>query len=559
MDPEELQVTSLGQLKEEEKPSNPAGHANEATILGTDSAVNTKYLTGYSLVLMMASITVISFLMLLDATIIATAIPRITSEFHSVLDIGWYGASYQLTNASLQPMAGKFYTYFSSKRTFIVFFAVFEVGSLICGLASSSKMLIVGRAVAGLGASGIQNGIFAIIAGSVPMAKRPALTGIGMGFSQLGLVLGPLIGGILTQYVTWRWCFYINLPLGAITAALLIAVRIPDQYTKPKVQSFASLLLEKLDLTGFVLFAASAIQFLLALQYGGNVHPWNSSTVIGLFCGAAGALIAFLLVENHKGPDAMIPLWMIRKRAVWCSCLVMLFSVSTTFCATYFLPIYFQTVKGVSPTMSGVDLLPNIVSQLLFAVVTGILVGKMGYYLPWGILAGILLSVGCGLISLYSLTTPMSQWIGYQIILGAGRGTGMQIPIIAIQNTLEPSEIAIATSLLMFGHTIGGAVFLTLGQTIFTSSLRVKIPEYAPSVEPNMVIAAGATAIRVVITDKIQLAGVLLAVSRSLNRVFYLTTGAAVGSFCFAWGMGWKDIRKKGGVLALNTDEEINV
>ena len=182
----------------------------------------------------------------------------------------------------------------------------------------------------------------------------------------------------------------------------------------------------------------------------------------------------------------------------------------------------------------------------------------------------------------------MSQWIGYQIILGAGRGIGMQIvcfplqffsspftpktysflvlivrnpqPIIAIQNTLQPSEIAIAMSLLMFGHTIGGAVFLTLGQTIFTSSLRVEILKYAPSVDSNTIIAAGATAIRVLITDKSQLAGVLLAVSRSLNRVFYLTAGAAVGSFCFAWGMGWKDIRKKKGeVLALNTDEEIKV
>jgi MFS family permease len=230
----------------------------------------------------------------------------------------------------------------------------------------------------------------------------PTLT---ISVSQLGLVLGPLIGGALTEYTTWRWCksavsfvvctiscllsylpylislalttillgFYINLPVGGMVAILLVFTHVPDQTIKPKGRSVLRTIQENLDLTGFVLFAPAAIQFLLALQYGGNQYAWNSVTVIGLFCGAGGTFIVFLAWEYHKGDAAMIPFSMVGKRAVWSSCLVMLFLMSMMFCASYYLPIYFQAVKGVSPMTSGVYLLPSILSQLLMAVVSGAL------------------------------------------------------------------------------------------------------------------------------------------------------------------------------------------
>lgn len=251
-------------------------------------------------------------------------------------------------------------------------------------------MLIIGRAIAGIGVSGSQNGAFTIVAASVPLEKRPALIGMLMGGSQLGLVIGPLIGGALTEYTSWRWCklswrrdvtsklantvlgFYINLPVGGVAALLTLLVQIPDQRVRPG-ESFIKILRSKFDFIGFFIFAPCIVMFLLALQYGGVDYPWESATVIGLFCGGGATLLVFVLWERHVGDDAMIPLSVIRQLEVWTACLTMLFLFTTVFVTSYYLPIYFQSVKDASPFTSGVNLLPGIVSQLAFAIFSGIL------------------------------------------------------------------------------------------------------------------------------------------------------------------------------------------
>ncbi|KIM97024.1 hypothetical protein OIDMADRAFT_44464 [Oidiodendron maius Zn] len=510
---------------------------SESALTIVPAAEELEWVSGVKLLSVITGVTLVCFLMLLDTSIVVTAIPRITSDFHSLPDVGWYGSAYQLASTALQPLTGKLYMNFKSKWTFITFFAVFELGSLICAIASSSRMLIAGRAVAGMGTSGMLNGALTIIAECVPMPKRPAV-------SQFGLVIGPLIGGVLTQYATWRWCFYINLPIGGAVAAMLIFVRIPDKIPKPKPMSVIRTLPSKLDLIGFALFAPAAIQLLLALQYGGIKFAWNSRQIIGLFCGAGATFVLFLAWDYYKGDAAMIPYSMVRKRTVWASCLVYGFLMGQLFCVSYYLPIYFQGVKGASPTLSGVYVLPGILSHVISSLGSGLAVGKLGYYLPFSVGSAVLIAIGNGLLSTLSPSTPTGKWIGYQIIIGVGRGFGLQMPIIAVQNTLPFTEIPIAMALVMFSQSLGGALFLSFSETIFTNSLQTLIPKYAPSVDPQIVINAGATGFRTMIKGA-DLAGVLVAYAKSVDRVFYLTVGAAVGCFSFAWAMGWKDIRKK--------------
>lgn len=231
-----------------------------------------------------------------------------------------------------------------------------------------------------------------------------------------------------------------------MVALLLVFIDIPDQAAKPPFKEVFNTIIHKLDLTGFVLFAPAAIQLLLALDYGQNKMPWHSATVIGLFCGAGGTFILFLAWEYYQGDKAMIPLAMVAKRKVWSSCLVMMSIFAITLSTTYYLPVYFQAIQNKSPMMSGVYILPSILSQLAVAVTSGALseyivdlsgawlcedtnknlVGKMGYYLPWAVASGILTSIGGGLLSTLTPYTETGKWVGYQILAGAGRGAGFQ-------------------------------------------------------------------------------------------------------------------------------------
>lgn len=509
-------------------------------------SLNHQWIEGPKLMLMMTGITLVAFLMLLDTSIISTATPRITSDFHSLNDVGWYGSAYQLASASLQPLTGRFYSTFNTKWTFLSFFFIFETGSLICAVATSSKMLIVGRAVAGMGGSGIQNGAFTIVAGSVPMPRRPALMGFLMGISQLGMVAGPLVGGALTSYVSWRWCFYINLPVGGLVAVLLVFLKIPEQIPKPKGLKSVTTVLGNLDLIGFTLFAPAAIMFLLALQYGGSTYPWSSATIIGLFTGAGVTFIIFMLWEYRVGDKAMIPYSIFTIRTVWASCVTYGFLASLLICGSYYLPIYFQAIKNASPIISGVDILPSIISQMISAILSGQLLGTLGYYLPLSVLGASLAAIGNGLISTFSTTTSTGRWIGYQIILGVGRGIGLQMPIIAVQNTLKLQQVPTAMAMVMFCQSFFSATFLSFSDVIFNNSLRTLIPQEAPDINVEAVIQAGATAFRSVVPTS-DLQAVLKAYSTSVNHVFYLAIGASCAAFLTCWGMGWTDIRKKQG------------
>ncbi|CAJ2509723.1 Uu.00g056230.m01.CDS01 [Anthostomella pinea] len=493
------------------------------------------YITGIQKSMVLFAVTLAAGLLFLDTAIIATAIPRITDEFKSLSDVDWYGGAYQLGMAAFMPLTGKIYHHFSSKWSFLGFFGVFELGSVLCGAATSFAMLIVGRTIAGMGGSGIVSGALTIIASSIPLDKRAAATGIMLGLSQLGVVLGPLIGGVLTQKSTWRWCFYINLPLGAPCALFMIFCRIPDQIEKLSPLAILPRLHHHLDLVGFLLFAGSVVQLLLAFEFGGNQFPWNSSTVIGLFVGAVATFVVWCFWNGRRGSAALIPVSMVVKRAVWTSSLSQAFSMTTLFIVSYYFPIFFQSVYNASPITSGVQLLPAILGQLIFAILSGVLVPKTGFTIPYALVGTALQAIGSGLFSTLAPHSPLGLWFGSEVLAGVGRGLAMQM----VNSSQEPYWAPLLIAALFT------SILLVVGNTMLDESLRSEIPKHAPNVDLDKVVAAGATGYRSIVGAD-DLPGVVLAYANSLDKIFYIGVACASLAFLISPGMGWIDIRKKG-------------
>ncbi|KAF8852801.1 efflux pump [Acephala macrosclerotiorum] len=506
-----------------------------------------QYVTGLKLQVVVGSVTFVLFLMVLDMSIIVTAIPRITSDFHSLPDMGWYGSAYLLSSCALQPLAGRLYTHLGSKSLFLSFLALFEVGSVLCGAAQSSKMLIVGRVVAGMGGSGLTNGALTIISAAAPMHKQPLLVGIMFGISQIGIICGPLIGGAFTEYVNWRWCFYVNLPIGAVAAVLLLMIHIPDRLSHNGSDKLTlQMLLSNLDLTGFALFASFAIMIELGLEWGGQGVPWKSARIIGLLCGGIVALALFAVWEYRVGENAMIPPSVAGRREVWTSCLYLGFFSGALLCFTYYLPTYFQAVKGVSPLISGVYMLSGIVPQLIMAIVSGLFIGKTGYYLPWALAGAVIACAAAGLVSTFTVHESTAKWVMYQFIGGFGRGCGLQAVsiITSITPSHTPEQNSLGMSLAAFGQTFGGSLALSIADILFEDGLVSGLESYAPSIDPSIIVKAGSTGFRQVVNSD-QLPGVLQAYTGAIDKTFYLAAAFSGVTFVLAWGMGWHKLRKE--------------
>ncbi|OQE41178.1 hypothetical protein PENCOP_c005G08329 [Penicillium coprophilum] len=530
-------------------------HSSDSVGSKDDTAEDeSKFPTGLALWSILVPVTIAYFLVFLDMCVVSTATPAITARFNSLVDVGWYGGAYQLGSSALQPLTGKIYSHFNTKWTFLTFFFIFELGSVVCGAAVSSPMFIVGRAIAGAGSSGIGNGAMTIISVILPRRKQAQFLGMNMGIGQLGIALGPILGGAFTQNVTWRWCFYINLPIGGALAILLLLFNIPEPVAKLPPRQVLGTAVKSLDLLGFMLISPAAVMFLLALQYGGTVHPWGSSVVIGLLVGAGVTFILFLIWEYRQGDGAMVPFAMLRKRIVWSAAGNLFFLLGAILVAEYYLAIYFQTVLHNSPIMSGVHMLPATLGLVLFTMLSGMMIEILGYYLPWNLAGSSMAAIGYGLMSMIKPTTSSSKWLGYQVLYGVGSGAMTSAPYIAIQNLVPPPQIPIAMAIIIFCQNMGGAVFLIAANSIFTNGLRKELQKNISEIgiNPDVLLSTGLSSIRSLVSGD-KLTAALKCYTTAINHVMYLGIGVSLATFAFGWGLGWVDIRK---VKELQTIQE---
>ncbi|PWY88906.1 MFS general substrate transporter, partial [Aspergillus sclerotioniger CBS 115572] len=502
------------------------------------------YPVGPRLIMVTISLMLAVFCVALDNTILSVAIPKITDDFKALNDIGWYASSYLLTTCAFQLLYGKLYTLFNIKAVFLVALFIFELGSLICGVSPTSTTLIVGRAIAGLGSAGIFNGALVTIAHTVALEKRPLFFGMIGGMYGIASVAGPLMGGAFTDHVNWRWCFYINLPIGGVTAVgLIFLLRLPTrQNVRP--QGFWNIV-AGLDPIGTALFVPAIICILLALQWGGVDYAWSNGRIIALFVLFAILLISFVVVQLMMNEKATVPRRIASQRTIAFASLFALCIGGSFFIMIYYIPIWFQAIRAADAVRSGIDSLPMILANVVGIVLSGALTTSTGYFTHWFFLSSIIMSIGAGLLTLLTVDASQAKWAGFLFLYGIGVGFGFQQGGIAAQAVLPLSDVSIGTATIMFIQMLGGSLFVSVAQNIFTKHLVANLAAlHIPGLDPATVASAGATSFRAVVSEE-YLPQVLVAYNSALIKIFQLSMILSCLSILGAVGIEWKNVKGK--------------
>ncbi|KAF2035828.1 multidrug resistance protein fnx1 [Setomelanomma holmii] len=436
--------------------------------------------------LIMFSLAVAVLLVALDITIVTTALPTISEEFKSASGYTWVGSAYLIAQSAATPIWGKVSDIFGRKPILLLTNAIFFVGSLLAGVSVNINMLIAARAVQGIGGGGLITLVNIAISDLFSVRDRGMYFGIIGGVWALASSLGPVVGGLFTQKVSWRWCFYINLPFDGL--AFLIILFFLDIHT-PRTPLRQGL--KAVDWLGSLTMVCGVIMLLLGLEFGGITHPWDSAIVLCLIIFGAVVIGIFFLVEWRVAPYPLMPLELFSKRSNLAALGVCFFHSFVFISGNYFLPLYFQAVLGATPILSGVYLLPQALALSFLSMITGITIKKTGIYLPLIWFGMFMMTLGFGLLIDLGVNSSWAKIIIYQIIVGIGVGPNFQAPLIALQSLVPKRDIATATATFGFTRNLGSAISVVVGSVVFQNEMKKKQSQLVAVLGPQTAASFG--------------------------------------------------------------------
>jgi EmrB/QacA subfamily drug resistance transporter len=416
--------------------------------------------THRQILLMFSGLLVAMLMAAVDSTIVATALPTITGELGGLNHITWVVTAYLLAQASSTPIYGKLGDLLGRKRLFLSAIAIFLVGSVLCGIAQDMGQLIAFRAVQGVGGGGLYVLSQAIVADVVSPRERGRYQGYFGAVFGLSSVAGPLLGGILTDGLSWRWVFFVNIPLG-LAALVVTSLTLPQGRRRAEVS---------IDYLGMILVTSLTTGVVLITTWGGTQYEWGSPTIVGLVVATVAAGVLLVVVERRVA-EPVIPLKLFRVRTVALMCGAAAIGGAAIIAVVSFIPLFLQVVTGASATNSGVLLLPTMVSMPFASVVSGQLISRTGHYKVLAVGGMVTATVGMALLSTIGTDATQLGVAFYMFLLGAGLGLVSPVLVLSVQNRVHVRDLGAATSMVNYTRTIGGVFGVALFGTLFNLGL----------------------------------------------------------------------------------------